>query len=869
MMVSFFKKKSNGGCIKSLTKAAIESPRVTRAPEDLNTPPVTPEPESPPSLQVLIVTEPKENNSEKYYGSHHSESDFGSSSGSRSVDVQSHTDDSLLSTVISGMGCVPVSELPSWTNRAGGSLITIPENSIISATQLWGLPPSLDSDSGSFESFQRNVHYDNFEMVLDEYSPETDMARKRLEDSMENMASEDQRQEQKQDISLLCQPCNNLNKRGEEMTSKPRNTEVENISRETELTLCHNVSIAAPVKETRKEVKVLEKDDKGKTKNCGSKDGIRSLAKLADTQTPDKESFKKILFHRKSQKIERKSETKSSRFGKLISKRFHKKKDAGKKEKAEEAQLTTSRVTQSRPSKDNKAKVRRWKSATDVETGKVYFYHTGTKKVSWEKPEEFVEWRVTVDLPTGKTCFVNRITKEATWVKPEEVEEWKEVNDSTTGNTYYYNIFTRETTWIKPDESVEPKEDIKTIIPVDKDFEKNNEVLNENAVQEVKNKNITPNATQRNIEKDHSEPVAIVKDIVEDIVEDDATEDSKIFLETELSEHNIDNFSPMDSLNERLASLLSKYCPNDKEMNLQLIQISVGQEKLVIKAIEALVEETPFDELQSSIFCYAKSVIRSMGEEPYDENLGSRERRGPPITLGRSALKRVPTMSSTTFSLNSRAVSHMTGKSGFTNKTNGTAETFRMTNTTKVVNTSLDQSFEEGSTTDEDDGKKLIFDMRLLQEDNFNGKEKLQNKGREKQKAKGAPLPNTSATRNLIKTSKPRTRPMGIKEIDVREIYASEEIESECAADNDNETDADSLNDTISALSDSFGPSHSKRCSKENRLLEKETQKKNVRHLFITSMFVYLYNKVPDLFLSLLILCQCRCRCQLKLSSLW
>lgn len=328
----------------------------------------------------------------------------------------------------------------------------------------------------------------------------------------------------------------------------------------------------------------------------------------------------------------------------------------------------------------------------------------------------------------------------------------------------------------------------------------------------------------------------VMEDIVEDIVEDGATEDSKIPLKTVPFKHKIDVSLPMVSLSERLASLLSKYCPHEKEMNSQLIQKSVGQETLVIKAIEALIEETPFDELQLSIFCYAKSVVRSMGEEPYDQNLMNRERRGPPVTVGRSSLKRVTTMSSSAFSLNSRAVSHMTGKSGFTSKTNGTAETFRMTNTTKVTNMGLDRSFEESafedsSTTDEDDGKKLIFDMRLLQEDNFNGKEKLQNKGREKQKSKHAPLITTPMTKNHIKRGKPMTRPMGIKEIDVCGIYESEEIKSAYGADNDNDADGNSLHDgedTISALSDSFGPSHSKRYRKEKRLLEKKTEEKNV-----------------------------------------
>jgi len=834
-MVSFFKRKSIGDLVIHSPNANIKSPRATIKPENPKTPPITPEPESPPdsSLQVLIVAEPKDSCSESMLGASEYEHSIENSSYTQSIGLQSRTADSLLNTVINGMGCVPVSELPSWTTRAGGSLITIPENSIIPPTPVWGVAPSFDSDSESFESL-RHVHYDNFEMVLDEHNLESDKVRKRLDDSMKMMTNVEAKQESLQKNPLFCQPCTN-------------NAVREGIQGEMTLIGYQELSNAAPVKETLEEkVEILETDNRSQGKKDGYKGTIRS-PEIGDTQISNSESVKKALFDRKSQKIKQKKNTKakSSRFEKLLSKRFSKRRHVGRKTKNEEVQLSnhnkkrsvernakneevqlsTHSVTQNRSNKDNDVKEGRWKCATDVKNDKVYFYHTGTKEVSWEKPDSFVEWRVTVDLTTGKTCFVNRITKEATLVKPEGVQEWKEVKDATTGNTYYYSIFTRETSWIKPNDSVEPKEDSNTINPVAVISIEKEELVDKKVEQKTAHERPQPNTVQPEIEKVHLEAVANV--------EYNITEDSKILKETAQSEHKINDSLPKISSSppsEKLASLLSKYCPTEKDMNLQLIQTSIGQETLVIKAIEALVDDTPFDELQLSIFSYVKSVLQSMGEDPYDENVGNRGRRGPPVTGVRTNLKRVQTMGSSTLSLNSRAVSHMTGKSGITNKTNGTAETFRMTNTTKIAHKGFDQSFEEDSITDEDDSKKLIFDIRVLEEDNLGGRGRVQNKVKEKKKANCARRPPTPPRRNFVKRSTHSRSPLRRGEIDV---CGSHELETESAyaADNDDETDIGSLNDgddTISALSDSFGPSHGKRFRKERRLLGKPRQENHV-----------------------------------------
>jgi len=375
---------------------AIKSPHLIRASEKPQMPPVAPETESPPnsSLQVRTIIEPEANNDKKSRINYYSESEFGSSSDSR-------LEDFLLTM------CVPVSELLSDSGS----------NSITTPTPLRGIAPP-DSDSG-------------FEIALDMCNLENDKVRKRLEVLMKNMASKDMRQEQIQEENhLYCQPCNTLVKGGQQMNIKLNNARVENIRKDTALTQGHKVSKVVPVKETRKGVKVLKKVDKSKMNKYRCKGVIRSTTKLGDTLRSNKKSFKNVLFYRKSQKIKLKNLDKSSRFRKLMSKKFHKKQNTRKKVKNEGVHQTTTLVTQKRSGTDDQVKDGRWKCVTDAKTGKDYFYHTGTREVSWEKPSGFVEWRVTVDLVTEKTCFVNRITKEATWVKPEGVQEWIEINET-------------------------------------------------------------------------------------------------------------------------------------------------------------------------------------------------------------------------------------------------------------------------------------------------------------------------------------------------------------------------------------------------------------------------------------------------------
>jgi len=846
-MVSFFKRRSSGDLSNSYSPSAtIKPPRVIGAPETPETPPITPEPESPPdsNLQVLIVAEPIKSRSGSILEDFESES-IESSSFVQPTSLQSNAADSLLTTVIRGMGCGPMSDLPSWTTRAGGSLITIPENSIIPPTPIWGVAPSFDSNTESSESLS-HVHYDNFEMVLDEYNLESDKERERLDDSMKIRASEEVNLQSLQEQVLFCQPCDISIEKDRDMFIETKNEKIEG-----EISLVDYQQISL-----EEDVRILDKEERSQNKKDRYKGAIRST-NLGSTQIPNNEKVKKTLFHRKSQKIKQKNAAAkaiSFRFEKLLSKSFNKnkkkntrkkknedvrlsnhskKRNSGRKAKNEEVKLLTQDVTQTRSNKDNEdskdnkdtdVKKGRWKCATDATSDKVYFYHTGTKEVSWEKPESFVEWRVTVDQTNGKTCFVNRITKEATWDKPEGVEEWKEVKDANTGDSYYYSIFTRETSWIKPNNSIKPKEDSDTINRVTEISKEKVEVVDEKVEQKTEQKKTQSSAAQPDIEEAYLEAVAntdqpdIEGAYLEAVanVQDSITEDNKIHTEASKFEHEMNDFLPDISTSpnvEKLASLLSKYCANEKGMNLQLMQKAVGQEALVIRAIEALVDDTPYDELQLSISSYVKTAIQSISEEPYDENFSNGEKHGPPVTGGLSNLKRAYTMASSTMSLQSRAVSHMTAKSGFTCKTNGTAETCRMTNRTKKGNKNLDQCFDEDSTTDEDDGQKLIFDISAIEEDNLSGNRMVRNKVKEKQEAKHARRPATPPRHNVVKRSARLTSPLRRGEIDV---CGNDELETESAyaADNDDETDIGSMNDgddTISALSDSFGPAHGKR----------------------------------------------------------
>jgi len=840
-MVSLFKRKSSQSSRTSKSKVAVRSPLATRR-SNINTPPITPEPDSPPSssLQVLIVAEPKDDHKQKK-SQEVDESIVNCNLSSQSIIFPTHAENTLLRTVISGMGCVPVSELP-WNTRAGGSLTTIPEDSIVPPTPLWGVAPSFDSDSESLESLQRNIHYDNFEMVLDECNMKQNNKNKVCDSSMQMLTGKDRLQKTLDDSSnfatsmnfnkansensklIFCQPCG-ASTRENRSKSEKSGILVKNSNRfwpKDEINRRKQIFPVGQHSSAERVVKHVTGNENKIDKNSIAKvckESAVSLVSKTKFRNPIRvidASIRKPLFHRKYQEVNQVNEdmlAKPNSFGKICNKRNN------VKQKSKHRMNFT--ASQSLASKEGEG---RWKCVKDDKSGKAYFYHTSTREVSWEKPASFVEWRITVDLATGNTCFVNRITKEATWAKPEGVQEWKAVKDTSTGKTYYYNIFSHESTWIKPDDLGVAKGGRKCFNRDNKD-EVKEELIKVKGGEEVK-KNDHSKAPPPRVESRDEEVEALDDDIEK--------ENSKILSKTAFSKLDVNHSLASSSNTEKLASLLLKYCPNERKINSQLLEKYAGEETLVIKAIEDVLEETPFDELKLAIFSYVEAALLSMKDEPYDEYIAQRERRGPPLTVGRSSLQRSPTMNSTTYSMNSHAVSQVTGKSELTNQTNGTAETCRMTNTTKShfwekgridkktsqieynksTNMDLDQSFEEDSSTGEQNCNKFILDIRVLQEKNAITKQVKDMKADKK-----ASLEFVSSTDDLENLNRPARVEETIEESIANKL---EDTESAYAADNDDESDScnlDDCEDTISALSDSFGPSHSKRYRKEKKML--------------------------------------------------
>lgn len=117
-----------------------------------------------------------------------------------------------------------------------------------------------------------------------------------------------------------------------------------------------------------------------------------------------------------------------------------------------------------------------------------------------------------------------------------------------------------------------------------------------------------------------------------------------------------------------------------------------------------------------------------------------------------------------------------------------------MTNRTKKGNKNLDQCFDEDSTTDEDDGQKLIFDISAIEEDNLSGNRMVRNKVKEKQEDKYARRPTTPPRHDVVKRSARLISTLRRGEI---YVCGNDEVETESAyaADNDDETDIGSLND--------------------------------------------------------------------------
>ena len=478
-----------------------------------------------------------------------------------------------------------------------------------------------------------------------------------------------------------------------------------------------------------------------------------------------------------------------------------------------------------------KSKIGKWKPAICPNTQKVYFYHTKTREVTWNRPEGFFEWKVAKDK--DKVYFYNSITKETTWDMPKDFQQWREVTDTTTdeGKKYYYNVLTRETTWNKPDE----------LIQLDKDEaeEKEEEKTNIQLLQELV---LGGPDTQQDevIAKEEftarDEPNASPST---------STSDNSLSRQSESVESQVDELTEIviSDPETRLHTLLSHYCPDEKIGNEQLLRLCKGNEAVVLKGLESVIEDSPYDEIGIAVLSYVKNTIQSLVQAPMDELKMAGKKvtsfKLPPATDSTKGMNRVNTFSST-YSMTSRALSHVTNKSVLTNVTEATN---RVNNTsTRAIKKGSafepieegtydpNHSFDDGFDTETDasnSNAKVELDLKAVLGENIvskkaeilNDKRKEENEMRLKMDMKVEQVKNKLSASRKAQNHEISNLPPN-KQVSSQIELRDEGRKSTYAADREEGFDHGTWQDhgdDVSELSDSFSPAKSKRAAKEKK----------------------------------------------------
>jgi len=793
-MKNLFKKTSS-----SLTAS-------THKEQSTTTPPVTPSPTKPESsaIHVRITRSQKDH--------HRSSSDTNSTT--------TNDEESTLLAAVLGLGC---GGSPLWDTPGKPSLMSIPEENDHAE---WGTPPNYGEDSEEEE--EESLDHDDFELVLNELNDDWNLDG---------------------DLPVFCQPCEASIEGKILDLSSVGGSEDKKKRRKFKLPKMKNRS------------KLKDKDKEGQAK--------KSLkSKNSKAKVPSAEALPK----RKTKSLRNKE------IGKAFHARFHKKRQAQEGERG--MHTNTNAQTNIRGQGEGQTQTRgRWKCVQDTNTNRVYYYHTLTRKVTWSRPQDFVEWRVASDS-NNKKYFYNVVTKETSWDMPEGYEQWREVKDEKSGRVYYYNVLTRKTKWDKPadfkDKSGQGLEG--------NEEEKEKDTRNRSISNGVQAKEGDKNEQELDRIMKHAEvqsgtsvfrtlmQSASAKDknqnnsVSEVIVIEPESEKEMVPIESRERQYStppksrIDDDEPPKIVKTdnqvRLNRLLSTYCPDEKENNAQLMHNCRGQETAVIKDIEGLVEETPFDELRLAIFSYVKSTLKELGEEPFDEKRRRKKHsfRQPVAQLSPARrMNRVNTYASTAqstaaYSLTSRGLSHVTGKSNVTEQTN------RINNTSNRMlsgkgaqklesmnkewfNPILDQSCDElTDVTDDEDTKQVVLDMKLMQKEPIARPVATKAETWKTNNDHGARpvVGSAEVTKKMeAKVEETGNSKMSVTNSSPNESRDEDTLETAYAADNDDETDNGGWEpeDDVSALSDSFGPSISKRYLKEKKIVtekEESLRKKKV-----------------------------------------
>lgn len=237
----------------------------------------------------------------------------------------------------------------------------------------------------------------------------------------------------------------------------------------------------------------------------------------------------------------------------------------------------------------HKGKTGRWKAAVTM-----YYYHTLTKEVTFQRPKSFVEWKVAMDNHSGRPYYYNTITKETTWIKPEGVRE--------------RNI---------PSEYDTPNGDT------------NDDLID---VEHLRARTVSPESILSDLECAEREDMSSVKatlgvfnnhrDSSFNSHHMSDTVPTMNCLERESSHTRLSQDNVTENANrERLHALLQRFFPGEKDKFTLFLTKVYGTEMSIIEDIEDMITETPFDQrdqLRGTILCYIHSKLKEMVDGPED-----------------------------------------------------------------------------------------------------------------------------------------------------------------------------------------------------------------------------------------------------------